>query len=105
MVGVISGMSGMTSSSVSMMCGGFVGVILVMLCSFGVMLGRLFVVFSGLPVVGRSLMIRHFNLHFFESLVDVPAAAIDGAGAMGRHPSARTVQRTSDDGLRGAPGT
>jgi hypothetical protein len=85
-VGVIFGMSGMTSGSVSMMRGGFVVIILMMLCSFGVMLGRLFVVFSGLLVVGRPLMVRHFNLHFSGSLVDVPADAIDGAGAMGRHP-------------------
>jgi hypothetical protein len=63
-VGVIFGMSGMTSGSVSMMRGGFVLIILVMLCSFGVMLGRLVVVFSGLLVVVRSLMVRHFNLHF-----------------------------------------
>jgi hypothetical protein len=102
-VGVIFGMSGMTSSSVSVMRGGFVIIILMMLRSFGVMLGRLFVVLSSLLVVGRSFMVRHFNLHFSRSLADVPAEAIDGAGAVDRHPSARTVRRTCDDGRRGAP--
>ncbi len=63
-VGVIFGMNGMTGGSVSMMRGRFVVVILMVLCSFGVMLGRMFVVLSGLLVVGRSLVVRHFNLHF-----------------------------------------
>lgn len=62
-VSVIFGVSRMTSSSVSMMRGGFVFSILMMLRSFGMMLGRVFVVFSGLLVVVRSLMMRHFNLH------------------------------------------
>jgi hypothetical protein len=69
-VGVMFGMRSMTSGSVSMMRGGFMVIILMMLCSFGVMLGRVFVVLGGLLVVRCSLMILHFNLHFFESLVD-----------------------------------
>lgn len=104
-IGVIFGVSGMPGGSVSMMRGSFVFIILMMLCSFGVMLGRVFVVFSGLLVVGRSLMFRHCNLHFFESLVDVPAETIDGARVAGRHRTKRTLQRTCDDGLRSAPGT
>jgi hypothetical protein len=63
MVGMILGMSGMTSRRVSMMPGGFVVTILVMLCSLGVVLGCLFVVFGGFLVVVRSLMVRHVNLH------------------------------------------
>src|ERR1700752_2971715 len=64
MVGMILGMSGVASSNVSMMPGGFVVTTLVMLCSLGVMLGCLFVVFGGFLVVVRSLMVRHVNLHF-----------------------------------------
>jgi hypothetical protein len=97
-VGVMLGMSGMTSSSVSMMRGGFVGIILMMLCSFGVMLGRVFAVLGGVLMLVRSLMIRNFSIHFFESLVDLPAEAIGGAVRASRHPSARTVWRTCDDG-------
>jgi len=55
MVGMILGMSGVASSNVSMMPGGFVVTTLVMLCSLGVMLGCLFVVFGGFLVVVRSL--------------------------------------------------
>lgn len=96
-IGVMFSMSGMTSGSVSMMRGGFVVIILMVLCSFDVMLGRMFVVLGSLLVVLRSLMIRHFSLHFFESLVDLPAEAIGGEVRPDRHPLAGTVRRTCDD--------
>ena len=63
-VGVIFGVGGVTSGSVSMMPGRLVVTVLMMLRSFGVILGRLFMVFSGLLVVVRSLVVRHVNLHF-----------------------------------------
>jgi hypothetical protein len=64
LVGMILGMRGVTGCSVSMVPSGFVVTILVMLCSFRVMLSCHFVVFSSLFVMGCAFMVRHSDLLF-----------------------------------------
>jgi hypothetical protein len=101
MVGMILRMCGMPSSSVSMMPGGFVVTILVMLCGLAVMLGCLFVVFGGFLVVVRSLMVRHFAWwaairqkgQFGEPVMTAPVAPGPGAS---RIPAQAAVQ--ADEG-------